>query len=57
MAGLLYAALMTAWNIWEYDRSLGSYLLGFVLYAVFFGVFWGGFMWLIERRSDKRDSA
>jgi hypothetical protein len=54
IAGLIYAGLMTAWAAYEGDPFRGSYMLGFVFYAVTFGVLFGLVMKLIERWSASR---
>lgn len=54
VATLVYAGLMTAWAMAEGDPFRGSYLLGFVFYAVIFGGLFGPLMWLIGRWKNAR---
>ncbi|MCV0382427.1 MAG: hypothetical protein K5799_03080 [Erythrobacter sp.] len=50
IAAIIYASLMIAWAWHDGDPFRGSYLLGFVFYAVLFGILFHFLMKWIDRR-------
>ena len=51
VAALVYATIMTGWRMMDDDPVRGSYVLGFAIYFVVFGVFFHLLMnWLDSRK-------
>ncbi len=55
-AGLIYATLMTLGAMYREESFRQSHLLGFVFYAVAFGVVFHLLMsWIVKRKMSKKD--